>query len=465
MAKVISDIDLSQKVSSDVHDNYITALEFINSNPDYSLLKFREIVSIIVNLVAKNSNEVHFNNEKLVDRIKFLSERRLISQSLQQNLHEVRKLGNKGAHVDQVYQNVEDEKELQKIHELQKSRKRKLEENARQARKIVVLIFKDVYDLIEGESVYGEIELSSEGLQEHRQTLYAACTSTCPKLKLKAGIICETILTEQQFKTGLVTSSDLRAHLEQLKNNAINFYDASCKISANISQYYLKNYYLKNALSKDAELIIQQNAELEALFKYANLVKMYESSGSELYEKALGRVKAAADREYGAAESLYGVILYENEEYQEALKYLERGAKQDEPLALRALYVAYSEGKGFKIESQKAIKFLKQAIELGCPDSVAMLGEVYHKGEIIQKDDKKAQDLLQQSIDMGSFYGQSYVMIDNLPKAMAKSFQILTSLFNDMKQKPIRREPKPGRNSLCPCGSKLKYKKCCGKNS
>ena len=30
-------------------------------------------------------------------------------------------------------------------------------------------------------------------------------------------------------------------------------------------------------------------------------------------------------------------------------------------------------------------------------------------------------------------------------------------------KKPFRREKKIGRNSPCPCGSGLKYKKCCGK--
>jgi len=30
-------------------------------------------------------------------------------------------------------------------------------------------------------------------------------------------------------------------------------------------------------------------------------------------------------------------------------------------------------------------------------------------------------------------------------------------------QKPIRREKKIGRNAPCPCGSGLKYKKCCGR--
>lgn len=34
----------------------------------------------------------------------------------------------------------------------------------------------------------------------------------------------------------------------------------------------------------------------------------------------------------------------------------------------------------------------------------------------------------------------------------------------DLKQKPVVKEKKIGRNDPCPCGSGLKYKKCCGKN-
>jgi len=36
-------------------------------------------------------------------------------------------------------------------------------------------------------------------------------------------------------------------------------------------------------------------------------------------------------------------------------------------------------------------------------------------------------------------------------------------LFFDHKLKPIEVKKVPGRNELCPCGSTLKYKKCCGK--
>ena len=33
-----------------------------------------------------------------------------------------------------------------------------------------------------------------------------------------------------------------------------------------------------------------------------------------------------------------------------------------------------------------------------------------------------------------------------------------------VKKQPVRKQKKPGRNDPCPCGSGLKYKKCCGRD-
>jgi preprotein translocase subunit SecA len=35
---------------------------------------------------------------------------------------------------------------------------------------------------------------------------------------------------------------------------------------------------------------------------------------------------------------------------------------------------------------------------------------------------------------------------------------------DSLEKKPVKVTKKPGRNDLCPCGSGLKYKKCCGKD-
>lgn len=452
MEKVISDIDLSQAISPDVCENYTTALEFINSNPDYSLMKFREIVSIVVNLIAKKSN-ISFENKNLLGEINELFESQLINHPLQQKLHKVRKLGNNGVHKEQNFEGAK---------QFQESRKIKLIEDANQARESVVSILEDVYSIIEEKSMEAKIKLSNTGGQDLREKLYDAYTSVCPKSKLKAGVICETILDEERFKSGIIVSSSFKAHIEQLKDNAINFYDASCKISASIDQHLSE----KN-LNKDEELVIQKYAETEALFKYANLA-IYEPVETDIYKKSIGRMKAAADRGYASAEALYGKSLYNEKKYEEALRYLEQAAKKDETLALRILYFAYAYGNGVEIDHQKALEFLKKAISLGCPNSVATLGIAYHVGEITPKDDIEAERLLLESIEMGSAYGKRYYTIDfnnltgKVAKQMAKQAEIIEKILNAIK--PIKPQSKIGRNELCDCNSGRKYKKCCGRN-
>ena len=40
----------------------------------------------------------------------------------------------------------------------------------------------------------------------------------------------------------------------------------------------------------------------------------------------------------------------------------------------------------------------------------------------------------------------------------------LRKMFGVQMKPYVRSEAKVGRNDTCPCGSSLKYKKCCGKN-
>ena len=444
-----TDGDLSRSISEEIYDSYTTALQFINSNPDYSLVKYREIVSSVVNLIAKNK-DVRFENENLNERIKHLFQCQLISHALQQSLHEVRKLGNTGAHASTGFDGAE---------EFQKTRNIRLTGKARHARKQVISILEDIYLLTKTAKLPGKVDLLPEGGQEHLETLYEALTSTCPRLKLKAGVICKTIYNEHIFGSGLAVTSSEDAHLRQLKNTAISFYDASCEISANIDRHY---FQLKG--TKDYEKIIHRYADSESLFKYGDLA-INGSAGTDRLKKALGRIKAVADREYGSAESLYGTILYEtNGCSDEALSYLERGAKKDGTLALRTLHLIYSSGE---LEDHKrAIEYLNRAVQLECPDSIAMLGEVYHRGTILKKDDVKAKEYLLKSIEMGSSYGKKYYIVyfSDLRETVHEGFKYLGDESERMmKKKPIRQERKIGRNSLCHCGSGQKYKKCHGK--
>jgi hypothetical protein len=451
MDKKISDVDLSKAISDEIYEYYVTALEFINSNPEYSLQKFRNIVESVVCILAEN-NDLRFESQRPVDKINFLFECQLISFSLKDDLHKVRQLGNSGVHDNPSFDGAS---------EFYESRKKELAISAHEARKKVVSILEDTYFILKNVTSLGKVNLVPAGIQDYREILYKATVESCPKIKLKAGIICEAIFNEQSFQAGLIFSSNFAAHLTNLQINALGFYEAACAISANIDSYIHSHGY-----DLEPEHLIHANAETEALFKYANLA-IDDSLGTDFNKKGLARLKAAADRNYGSAEALYGGILYDKNEYDIALKYLSRAEQKDETLALRILYHAYTEGIACEVDIEKAIKYLNHAIELGCPDSLAMLGEAHHKGVVVPKDDKKAKDLLEQSIDKGSSYGKRYFIVEfnDLASTLANEFKAISEemikTIKDNKPKPVKSENKIGRNDLCHCGSGIKYKKCC----
>jgi vacuolar-type H+-ATPase subunit E/Vma4 len=445
-----NDLDLCLALDNEIYENYVTALEFISSSPDYSLLKFRKIIDSVITLFSERSNII-FDSEKLVDRIKDLHESQIINSALKNNLHEVRKLGNSGVHTSS---------DAERGH--QEFRKNILIENARTARKLTVSILEDLYCFLKKKLVPLQLEFSPEGNQDLQKLLLEAHSQVCAKLKLKAGIVCETILADYGFTSGLVVSFRDNAHLEQLENSAIGFYNAACQISADPDSHWKIPYE-----KFDLEVVTQKFGDLEALFKYASLA-IRKKWGEELNAKARGRLRAAADRGYGAAESLYGTILYEKGDYEESLKYLEKGSQKDEPLALRALYVAYSSGNGFEVDAEKALSYLNRGIELGCPDSIAMLGAAYHKGTIVKRDYDRAESLLQESIKKGSAWGKNYFIVEfnNLAETISNRFaeigEGLSKIMDSQKKRPITIGPKPGRNEMCFCGSQKKFKKCCG---
>jgi hypothetical protein len=452
--KITNDISLSKAISVTVSENYITALEFINSNPDYSLVKFREVVSEVVKLIA-SKNGMIFENEKLCDNIRELLDSQLIYFPLYENLHKVRKLGNKGAH-NSISPDIQDGKEFRK------TRKKSLIENASQARKIIVSIFKDIYFILKNEQLENGIEFSPIGQQELREILYDANLMVDPKLKIKAGIICETIMFDHFFEVGPNYLSNHRAHYYQLLKNAINFYNASCEISANIEINNPNKY-------EDIEPIIQKHADTEALYRFASLT-IDEPSESELYQKAVSRLKASGDRGYGPAQALYGTILYGNGEFSESYKYLELGAKKEVPLALNQLFLIFSDGMSREIDYEKAMFFLNQAIDLGNPDAFAYLGIANYEGKVVPKNIEKGRGLLQKSVEMGSVFGK--IELESRSSMIEKDVDDFKSLLREQHinflegfLNPNKFGFKVGRNDKCPCDSGKKYKKCCGKNS
>lgn len=446
MNTIISDIDLSKKISENIHQDYKTAIEFIQTNPDYSLTKFRKILESVVSEIA-NKNDLKLESKKLIDNINFLFDCQLINTPQKSNLHEVRRLGNEGVHppfkgdFEYDYYKLITEKLILK---------------ANDARKLVVSVLEDVFCILNGKLTSGyEIEIKTVSIQNSREIIFDAYLKSCWGTKLKAGIISEGLFYEQHFKVPSYKATDFDPHLVNLKHMALSFYEASCVISSKVDD---KLRSIES--SEEIENIICKTANLESLSRYGELA----FSIKEYQEKALKRIEASADRGYGQAAALYGGILYDDEQFELALKYLAIAEQQDVPRALRFLFYAYSEGIVFPKNIEKALAFLDRAIELGCIECLAELGEVFRKGELVKKDNIKAKKFLDQSIEKGSYFGKYYLDKIKIEKIKTNLIENADKFLKnaDAQYKLLKNPIKKMRsNELCNCGSGIKYKKCC----
>lgn len=456
MNKKITDVVLSQQLSNEICESYSTGLEFMTSNPDYTLLKFRETVEMIVSLLAEKK-QIELRNENLLERINILSKSQIVSNPMKNELHLVRKLGNSGAHPTVLKSPDAD---------FLDQRQHVLREKANEARNALVSIFEIAFFIIYERYAAKTIELVSSGQQEFREVIYDAFLTDCHKSKLKAGIVCESIHKELDVNLPVIVTESKLFHLEEIKNHAIQFYDSACKISANIDL----QFFLQGGDDIDKELIIQKHSDVEALFRYASLSL---SLRDDLFDKDLpmARLRSAADRNYLPAQALLGAYLYQEQKFDLALNYLYLAEKHDQPLALRFLFYYFSEGKACEQEIGKALVFLNRGVELGCSDCEAVLGSEYHKGKLVDKNDEKSKEHLEKSISEGSIIGKNYMMFE-FNDLVGQLVERTRAFGNKLQQAIIENKPKPFKaskkvspNAPCPCRSGIKYKKCCKNKS
>lgn len=461
MSDEISEIELVSLISEEIYNEYVVALEFLNHNPDYSLLKFRLIVETILNELA-TFKKIEFEDGSVFKKIEYLFDAQIINKDFKDNFHSIRKLCNGGVH-KKIDFSASDLSEK----EFYEENKKQLIKNSQEVRKKLNLIFIDYLNVVKPnlKTNIKNINFLDIKEKEYKDLIFQACTQENFRKKIQAGVVCENIKKELQLSKGLVVTSSFGAHLDSLDNMAINFYDAACYISANFDKNLIK-------LNGNKEKTIQVYSNVEAMHKFSSIVLGGEASKKQK-EIAWNRLKSAADRLYAPAQGEYGAYLYSDEkDYLNAIKYLTEAEKKDDFLALRFLFYYYKDGLACEMNIEQAKKYLMKAVDLGYPDSLAMLGIEYHKGIIYQKDDNKAREYLENSIQQGSCIGRRYYMIEfnDIKGKMLEGFKEIADIFekiaNESKKNPVKNiTEKIGRNDQCSCGSGKKFKKCCGFNN
>lgn len=216
-------------------------------------------------------------------------------------------------------------------------------------------------------------------------------------------------------------------------------------------------------------------------------------------------------------------VLYE-QDYCQALRYFSKAAVQEHPGALDRLVQMYYEGLGVKQNVSKAFRYAQKAAAAGDASAQFKLAYLYQSGLGTAQDAAQAFIWYQRAADNGDadaqvvmfkYYANGLQVDKNMAIALEwlhlaeaqnhagacyylalayqrgigvavdekRAISLLQRCiqFDHAQQYPVAKQAlqhltrpahppppahlfgKTGRNALCPCGSGLKYKKCCGK--
>ncbi|MEZ9595508.1 DUF4145 domain-containing protein [Shewanella sp. 10N.261.52.F9] len=451
----ITDLQLAKSLSLEIFNEYSIALEFIYSNPDYTLLKFRETISSTVHALEDFHLVPENSNCSLMNRIIRLEAEHFIDENLASHLHSVRKLGNRGAHTNERGEGGS---------ESFAKRKLELSQLAVEARVLTINVMKQALATINQVAVIDDVKLVDVGVQDQRELVFNALRSQCTKMKLLAGIATETELDEQCASISLLIPNDKAAHLQGIANIALSFYESSYSCSAPVDDF-MHLYPHDGRSIKELEKSL---CDLEPLYRYGALA-ITDGFPEDISQKGILCLEAAAKRGYGPAEALYGSLLFEQEEYEQAFKYLSQAVARDDTTALCTMFYYYTTGKACLVDRDKAHFYIMRAIEQDCPVAMAHLGIAYYEGKGGEQDLGLAKFYLTKASDFGNLLAKRYLLVlftditEQFQNQFKASTHKLVTELNKLtsKAEPQRKLAKIKRNDLCPCSSGAKYKNCC----
>jgi TPR repeat protein len=336
---------------------------------------------------------------------------------------------------------------------------------AEETRKDLVDIFESIHCTIVGSHTLGTITFVQIGKHEYKDIIFDGYTRQNFKAKLKAGLLLNTLISEQidDYKC---FSKNVVAHIENIELAALNFFDAACTLSANITTSTEVNL---NSDSK-IEKYIGKHGDVEALYQYG-LIALKLKGRRELKAKAMKRLEYAANRGSIGAQIILGqVLISEYNRYTDGIKYLNLAKESGCEMALVVLYKVHAQEGNSYSNLPYALECLYSAVELGVTLAKSLLAIEYLVGDHIESDYQKAILLLDEAIAEGSLeaiYAKTTYLncqLEELNERISNLSSNTTSVSGSTiknSQSPNLKQKTPGRNDPCICGSTKKYKKCC----
>lgn len=176
--------------------------------------------------------------------------------------------------------------------------------------------------------------------------------------------------------------------------------------------------------NQKTKVVTKQNVQKEpdAKLLYDQACDFYNGTNGKFMdrEKAISLYKQSADMGYSVAQyelgRLYVKSLIEKKDIiyiteEEALDYLKKSAKQNNPKALYALFTIYYEGLIVPQDYSIAIYWLRLGADLEDPACIFSLGLEYQIGKMVEIDDQKAFYLIKKAANLN--YVDAYEMVGN----------------------------------------------------
>ena len=134
---------------------------------------------------------------------------------------------------------------------------------------------------------------------------------------------------------------------------------------------------------------------------------------NEEYEEALEWLEEAAKYGHKGAQFNLGKLYYEGiggkQDYDQAFEWLKKSAEGEdgEPMAQVYLGVLYADGKGVDKNTEEAFKWFKKAAELGESSAQLNLGLMYMNGALVEKNYEEALFWVRKSAEQGDSDAQT----------------------------------------------------------
>ncbi|ELY5143829.1 DUF4145 domain-containing protein [Vibrio vulnificus] len=388
--KSISDVELISSLcdNSDVSNAYKKAIGSMINNPEFSILKFRQILEwMIIYLYEREAQYIEdFKKFKLADQINTLFDEGIISFNQKDSAHSIRISANRNVHRENHSEDIDDI----------------IIADCKNIRKEITSILCEHYE-IEHRIPYGKLRVTFEKIEDIdiRELIINGIFSDDYSFTLEAAIYCETYYKKQLCKH--TTTESLHNHKEWVFQETMPDIILSLYKSAVFNSSTLDKHCGDIAIEYPSYEALE-SSDPECLYKYAMFLLEYYDKDTlvpRLNETTpFDLLSNAAYNGSLDAQSKLGEFKIEEGNIEEGLNTLNLCINKGSVSSVLALAQFYENNN-----IDKAIYLYEKAFNEGVPDALAHLSLLKAKHNIGNK--KDCYQTLEKARDEGSLLAHS----------------------------------------------------------